>query len=106
MSRRLVDIDVEEVKAAARELAADLGYSLLKPLQEEVVVSLQQATIYSQYFQLLPCLLRQVNCIPPEQTRVLKCYQTLPLYAKGRQRQTSHWYYCSCTASGWGAEII
>ena len=38
MSRRLVHVDVEEVKAAARQSAADLGYSLLKPLQEEVVV--------------------------------------------------------------------
>ena len=38
MSRRLVEVNVEEVKAAARQLAADLGYSSLKPLQEEVVV--------------------------------------------------------------------
>ena len=28
---------------------------------------------------LLPHLLRQVHCIPSEQTRVLECYQTLPL---------------------------
>ena len=38
MSRRLVDVNVEEVKAAARQSAADLDYPLLKPLQEEVVV--------------------------------------------------------------------
>ena len=28
---------------------------------------------------LLSHLLRQVNCIPPERTMVLECYQTLPL---------------------------
>ena len=30
MSRRLVNVNVKEVKAAARQSAADLGYSLLK----------------------------------------------------------------------------
>ena len=30
MSRRLVDVNVEEVKAAVRHSAADLGYSSLK----------------------------------------------------------------------------
>ena len=38
MSRRLVDVNVEEVKAVARQSAAILGYTSLKPLQEEVVV--------------------------------------------------------------------
>ena len=38
MLRRLVDVNVEEVKAAAQLSAADLGYSSWKPLQEEVVV--------------------------------------------------------------------
>ena len=38
MSRCLVDVNVEEVKYAARQSAADLGYSSLKPLQKEVVV--------------------------------------------------------------------
>ena len=33
-----MSMSVEEVKAAARQSAADLGYSSLKPLQEEVVV--------------------------------------------------------------------
>ena len=115
----------------------DLGYSSLKPLQEEVVVHfvtghdvfaiLQMGFRKTQElvlllspndvrqteasntrilfctcchptdshnerpssWSLLPHLLRQVNCIPPEQTRVLECYQILPLYAKGRQCQTS-----------------
>ena len=35
MLRRLVN--VKKIKAAAQQSAADLGYSLLKPLQEEVV---------------------------------------------------------------------
>ena len=38
MLGRLVDVNVEEVKAAVQQSAADLGYSSLKPLQEEVVV--------------------------------------------------------------------
>ena len=88
MSRCLVDVDVE-VKATARQLAADLDYSLLTPLQKEVVV--QFATGHD-VFAVLPIAATPVaasNCISPEQTRVLECYQTLPLYAKGRQRQTS-----------------
>ena len=38
MLRCLVNVNVQEVKAAAWQLTADLDYSSLKPLQEEVVV--------------------------------------------------------------------
>ena len=46
--------DVEEVKAAVRQSAADLGYySSLKPLQEEVVVQFVTGHDVLQYFQLV-----------------------------------------------------
>ena len=44
---------------------------------KDMIHSIPTRCLYN--LSLLPHLLRQVHCIPSEQTRVLECYQTLPL---------------------------